>query len=102
MLARIAGGPKAITEHLNLVELVGQADEYDALYKKGFWNKSLQTYAVIERDHPFSCVRIREMLLWVDSEDYKQLMAQNKKRCPKCGKEIKKDWHFCQHCGYKL
>lgn len=102
MLARLAGGPKHLTEQLDLVELVGQADEYDALYKKGFWNKSLQTYAILGHDHPFSCVRIREMLLWVDSDEYKQLVAQNKKRCPNCGKEIKNEWQFCQHCGHKL
>lgn len=102
MLARLAGGPKDLTEKLNLVELVGQADEYDALYKKGIWNKSLQTYAILQKDHPFTSVRIREMLLWVDSDEYKQLMAENKKCCPNCGKKINKEWQFCQHCGHKL
>ena len=89
-LARFAGGPKSITAELNLVELTGQADQYAKLCKEGLWNKALQSYAVMGYDHPFTNVRIREMLLWITT------------RCPHCGEEIDKSWRFCQHCGGQL
>ena len=62
MFARLAGGPKSITSELNLEELAEQADLYDAFCKNGLWNKTLQTYAVMDQDHPFTSVRVREML----------------------------------------
>ena len=101
MLARLAGGPKSITSELNLEELAEQADLYDAFCKNGLWNKTLQTYAVMDQDHPFTSVRVREMLKWVESEDY-QNMIKNNPVCPHCHKAIDASWKFCQHCGHKL
>ena len=101
MLSRLAGGSKYITAELDLAEMAGQADQYDALCNSGLWNKTLQTYAVLEMTHPFTSVRIREMLLWIDSDEYKVLKA-NTKQCPHCGKTVDNSWLFCQHCGNKL
>ncbi len=102
MLARLAGGSKVITENIDLAELAGQADSYDAFCKQNYWNTTLQTYAVLNEDHPFTSVRIREMLLWVGSDKYKELVALHKHLCPNCKKEVNNDWLFCQHCGIKL
>lgn len=102
MLARLAGGPKSITSELNLAELTAQADLYDAMCKQGLWNKTLQTYAVLNENHPFTNVRIRELLLWVNSDEYRQLKKEAKHKCPNCHEEVEKDWRFCQHCGHPL
>lgn len=101
MLARLAGGPKSITSKLNLVELAGQADLYDAFCKSGLWNKALQTYAVLNKDHPFTSVRVRELLKWIDTHQYK-LLTSSKRICPHCHQAIDDDWRFCQHCGKKI
>lgn len=100
MLARLAGGPKSITSKLNLVELAGQADLYDAFCKSGLWNKTLQTYAVLDKDHPFTSVRIRELLKWTNSQQYKTLSVSN--LCPHCHQAIDEGWRYCQHCGKKI
>ena len=102
MLARLAGGPKAITSELNLPELTAQADLYDAMCKQGLWNKTLQTYAVLNQNHPFTNVRIREMLLWINSDEYRQLKKENQCECPNCHGVVEHDWRFCQHCGFNL
>jgi len=102
MLARLAGGPKSITSELNLVELTAQADLYDTMLKHGLWNKTLQTYAIIDQNHPFTNVRIREMLLWVNSDEYCRLKNDTKRECPNCHMEVETDWRFCQHCGHPL
>lgn len=101
MLARLAGGPKSVTSKLNLVELAEQADLYDAFCKSGLWNKSLQTYAVLDQDHPFTSVRVRELLKWTETEQYKSLTS-TKRICPHCQQAIDEGWRFCQHCGKKL
>lgn len=101
MLARLAGGPKSITSKLNLVELAEQADLYDAFCKSGLWNKALQTYAVLDQNHPFTSVRVRELLKWTDTHQYK-LLTSSKRICPHCHQAIDDNWRFCQHCGKKI
>lgn len=101
MLARLAGGPKSITSKLNLVELAEQADLYDALCKSGLWNKALQTYAVLNQDHPYTSVRLRELLKWTDTPQYKSLLS-SRRICPHCHQAIDENWRFCQHCGKKI
>lgn len=101
MLARLAGGPKDITSKLNMVELAEQADLYDAFCKNGFWNKALQTYAVLDQNHPYTSVRIRELLKWTDTHQYKALTS-SKRICPHCHQAVDEDWRFCQHCGKKI
>lgn len=101
MLARLAGGPKSITSKLNLVELAEQADLYDALCKSGLWNKALQTYAVLNQDHPYTSVRLRELLKWTDTQQYQGLLTC-RRICPHCHQAIDEGWRFCQHCGKKI
>lgn len=100
MLARLAGGPKSITSKLNLVELAEQADRYDSFSKNGIWNKALQTYAVLDQDQPFTSVRVRELLKWTESQQYKALSVS--KICPYCHQAINESWKFCQNCGNKI
>lgn len=101
VMSRLAGGPKSITEDINLIELAEQADKYDAICKDGIWNKTLQTLAVMENDHPFTSVRVRETLRWVVDEQYKQLRKKYPS-CPHCYREIEPGAQFCKHCGKQL
>jgi len=101
MLSRLAGGPRAITSKLNLVELAEQADLYDAFCKSGMWNKALQTYAILDQNHPFTSVRVRELLKWADTSQYKSLTI-SKRICPHCHQAIDESWKFCQNCGKKI
>ena len=106
-MARIAGGPKDITENLNLAEWAKQADQYDSIKNDGLWNKALQLSVTLGQSHPFSAVRVREILKWGDSSQYRSLMeslqAQSSERkCCNCGKTICDDWLFCKYCGTKL
>lgn len=101
VMSRLAGGPKSITEDINLIELADQADKYDAICKDGIWNKTLQTIAVMENDHPFTSVRVRETLRWVVDEQYMELRKKYPS-CPRCYREITPGAKFCKHCGKQL
>ena len=101
LMSRLAGGPKSITDDINLVELAEQADKYDAICKDGAWNRVLQTYAIMGNDHPYTSVRIRETLRWVASDSYQKLRKKYPS-CPYCYREIAQGARFCKNCGYNF
>lgn len=107
VMARLAGGPKKLTENINMREWAKQADMYDEIRTDGMWNKALQLYVTMGRDHPFNAVRVREILKWGESSQYLNLRENIKaeasgKKCPSCGRSASPDWTFCKYCGNKL
>ena len=107
VMARLAGGPKAITSDLNMGEWAKQADKYEAIRSSNLWNRSLQLYVTLNLEHPFNAVRVREILKWGCSAQYKNLITNIKaqasgKSCPKCNLAVCDDWAYCKYCGTKL
>lgn len=100
-MARLSGGPQSITSNINLREWANQADEYDKIQNENLWNKALQLAIIAGLDHPFSAVRVREILKWGESEQYHSIM-QGDSICPNCGNVINSEWNFCRTCGNKL
>lgn len=107
LMARLAGGPRSLTERISSIEWAKQADEYDQIRNINLWNKALQISAVLSMSHPFAAVRVREILRWEHSPQYAQfkqspLLNAGAKTCNACGKVVNDDWAFCKHCGNKL
>ena len=107
-MARFSGGPKSITSQINLDEWAKQADKYDQIQNSGLWNKALQLSQIAQLNHPFSAVRVREILKWGRSEQYRMIkkggmiVGTAGSTCPSCGTPIEEDWHFCRNCGCPL
>lgn len=106
-LARFAGGPKSITEKINMEEWARQAEEYEKIRTGGAWNRTLQVSATLGLDHPFNAVRVREILKWGGSDQYENLvrnlrLAESGRTCPHCGKAVSDSWTFCKYCGTRL
>lgn len=105
-MVRLSGGPKSITGSVNIDEWVKQAEEYEKIRTDGMWNKALQTYAIMNYSHPFSAVRVREVLNWGKSVQYQNLIGKLDGKegevCPNCHQTIDPNWKFCLHCGCKL
>ena len=107
VMSRLSGGPRSITRNINLDLWAKQADEYEDILNENLWNKTLQTMAVMGQTHPFSAVRVREILKWSRSEEYQMILRQrnlltSSETCPYCGKYVGEDWRFCRHCGKPL
>ncbi len=106
VMVRLAGGPKNITETVNIEEWAEQAEKYEAIRNDGVWNKALQAYAIMAQSHPFAAVRVREILRWGRTEQYQNIMkglsAVKHDQCPHCNNTIDPSWQFCRHCGQKL
>ena len=109
-MARLSGGPQSITSQIDLQEWARQADQYDQIRNDNLWNKTLQMAATATLNHPFAAVRVREILLWEQSEQYKIIknggstsaLLSAGKRCPRCGRTVESGWKFCRHCGQQL
>ncbi len=107
-MARLSGGPKSLTSQIDLREWAAQADEYDRIQNAGMWNKALQLSVIAGLSHPFSAVRVREILKWSESPQYQMIKNGNVTiempdgTCPQCGSAIDKDWKFCRNCGHQL
>lgn len=109
VMARFAGGPRELTQHINMQEWAKQADQYDAIRNDGLWNKTLQIYATMGLSHPFNAVRVREILKWGKSSQYRNLInnphsanAKESGRCPHCGRLINPNWPYCKFCKGSL
>lgn len=105
-MARLAAGPKDITNELNLEEWAKQADKYDEIWNSNTWNKALQIYAIAGQNHPFSAVRVREILKWGKSEEYQHIkvciLEGLSHKCPNCHQQVDEEWAYCKYCGQKL
>ena len=107
-MARLSGGPMSLTSQINLQEWASQADEYDKIQNNGLWNKTLQLSVIAGLDHPFSAVRVREILKWGDSEQYRMIKNGgaianlSEHTCPQCGSIVDGGWRFCRNCGNQL
>jgi len=109
VMARFAGGPRELTQHINMYEWAKQADQYDAIRNDGLWNKTLQIYATMGLSHPFNAVRVREILKWGKSSQYRNLVnnphsanTTESGRCPHCGRLINPNWPYCKFCKGSL
>ena len=73
-MLRLAGGPKSVTEQINLELYIQQANEYEQL-RESQWDKLLQGVQIMQQDHPLLAVRTREILDWCASAPFQQLLA---------------------------
>lgn len=102
---RLSGGPKSLTSKVDIEEWAEQAERYEVIRNGNTWNKILQVGAVMSLDHPFSAVRVREVLNWAKSNEFNIAMSissGDNRICPHCHKPVQNDWKFCKHCGEKL
>lgn len=102
-MIRLAGGPKNITDKVNVELYMQQAESYDKLQDSN-WDKLLQGVAIMNESHPFLAVRAREISTWCEGEQYTRLKEaiENPKttqHCSTCQQPLQAEWKFCGHCG---
>ena len=88
-MIRLAGGPRSITDAVNIDAYAAQADAYDELLEST-WDSLLQSYLVMGFSHPFAAVRVREIRHWAGGAEFEALanaLRENERGqyCPVCG-----------------
>ena len=102
---RLAGGPKMLTDNVNIEEWANQAEQYEEIRGGSLWNRFLQMGATMRLDHPFAAVRVREALNWSKTDEFKtvsDLIAGKVRLCPHCNQPVSLEWIYCKYCGNKL
>lgn len=102
---RLAGGPKVLTDNVNIEEWANQAEQYEEIRGGSLWNRFLQMGATMRLDHPFAAVRVREALNWSKTDEFKtvsDLIAGKVRLCPHCNQPVSLEWVYCKYCGNKL
>lgn len=103
-LLRVVGGPSRFTSDIDVGEYANQCNDKELQSK---WQKTLRGAKVLFADHPYSTVRINEMIKFANSERFQQISAHLKNAaigrvCLKCGKPISEGQKFCRFCGAKI
>lgn len=102
---RLAGGPKVLTDNVNIEEWANQAEQYEEIRGGSLWDRFLQMGATMMLDHPFAAVRVREALNWSKTDEFKtvsDLIAGKVRLCPHCNQPVSLEWVYCKYCGNKL
>ena len=112
-MMKTAGMPEKFYDNMNAESFVKQAKEFDELdYNK--LNQVGKFLSIFESEHPFTVMRTAELLRWIDSEEYNQVIQRktidrlNKKYegnsvfCRKCGFRLEGSEKFCASCGQQL
>lgn len=102
---RLAGGPKVLTDNVNIEEWANQAEQYEEIRGGSLWDRFLQMGATMMLDHPFAAVRVRESLNWSKTDEFKtvsDLIAGKVRLCPHCNQPVALEWVYCKYCGNKL
>lgn len=102
-MIRLAGGPKAITEEIDVDLYVQQVDDYDQLLESK-WDELLIGLQAMQATHPFPAVRAREIRKWCATDEFQRCLdvlegKAASSTCPSCGAEVRSEWKFCKGCG---
>jgi Zn-dependent protease with chaperone function len=104
---RLAGGPKSITDKINVEEFAAQSKAFEQL-NENKWDKFLHGISELGKTHPASAIRVNEILRWTEQPHFQHLVTalhdqkNQKTACPACNKEVENGWRFCKYCGTNL
>lgn len=109
-LMKVAGGSRRFSEELSLDAFIEQADAFGKLQDEGPLGRYIAVFQTLFRSHPFPIWRAKEILEWVTSGNFMEILdGEYKTRglvqmrpCPACGKETKVDAMVCPNCGHGL
>ncbi|MFH1808803.1 MAG: M48 family metalloprotease [Pseudomonadota bacterium] len=107
LLMKIAGGAPSLLEQLNFEAFLQQADRLDKMSADSGWARALMLVQEMFRSHPFPVYRAKEIVDWVSSGNYLEILDGEYRRrsdedsapCASCHKPVLKTAMVCPHCG---
>jgi len=130
-LAKLAGWSDDRVEEFSLEEVKRQANDYEELDDTSLLNKAVKLMVLLEQNHPFPVVRVKEIGDWAASPEYQAILSGKYKtreaaratpppatppqwvtattaatatgvRCPACGSIQRPGARFCSDCGAEM
>lgn len=108
-MMKLAGAPPSSYDRLDPEEFIKQAREFEGFDLK-YREKLIKFLSIMWSSHPWTVMRCKELLQWMDSGHYAQILSrgqhsqepEHEKQCPACGAPYPVNHRFCQKCGSKL
>lgn len=109
-LMKISGGTRRHAGELSIDAFVEQADSFGKMQDEGPLGRYITIFQTLFRSHPFPIWRTKEVLDWVMTGNYLEILDGDYKTralvamkpCPSCGNQNKVDAMVCTHCGHQL
>ncbi|MFA7598032.1 MAG: M48 family metallopeptidase [Candidatus Cloacimonas sp.] len=107
---KFAGLPFKIYSNADVECFIKQATEFEG-FDTGMLNKFTKFLLLRLQTHPWTVMRAKELLTWVNEGKYNEILngCKNKQRnavalnrCPSCGASIAESQKFCGKCGTAL
>lgn len=73
-LGKIAGYSKTLTDSINVAAVVTQADSFQEYVDDSWMAKFIKVQSMLQQTHPYTVLRVKEILSWADSDHYKKIL----------------------------
>jgi len=104
-MMKLAGYPIKYYKTIKPENFIIQAREFEGIDTEKI-GKIAKYASLMFADHPWTVMRAKELVNWVESGEYEKVLMRgqrdSQKTCSKCGSEIKDNCKFCQECGQKV
>jgi Zn-dependent protease with chaperone function len=109
-LMKVAGGTRRLGNELSIDAFIEQADSFGKMQDEGPLGRYITIFQTLFRSHPFPIWRTKEILDWVTTGNYLEILDGEyktraiavTKACPSCGAINKADAIICSQCGHQL
>lgn len=113
MMMKAAGVPSNYYKEMQIEAFIEQAREFELLdYEK--LNQAIKFLSVMDSSHPWLVMRAAELIKWVESGEYENVLERNSSykafvngengsfSCKSCGQQYSDIPNFCNSCGKPL
>ncbi len=76
-LGKIAGYSKTLSDPISVEAIKQQADTFQEYVDDNWMAKLIKVQSMLRQTHPYTVLRIKEILVWSESDHYKNILSGN-------------------------
>ena len=76
-LGKLAGYSKTLSDPISVAAIQQQADAFEEYVDENWMAKLIKVQSMLRQTHPYTVLRVKEILAWSESEQYKAILAGN-------------------------
>ncbi|CCH01155.1 peptidase M48, Ste24p [Fibrella aestuarina BUZ 2] len=74
-LGKIAGYSKTLSDPISVEAIQQQANTFEEYVDDSWMAKFIKVQSMLKQTHPYTVLRVKEILSWADSDHYKKILA---------------------------
>lgn len=79
-LSKIAGYSKTLSDPISVEAIKQQADTFEEYVDDNWMAKLIKVQSMLRQTHPYTVLRVKEILAWSESDGYKDILSGNYQR----------------------